>query len=90
MPFHLQLGEISQYKKFYDAVDPTVPGTVCSDLALQKCLRSASVRKRGELYFNRHGASSAALLPFTIDPNGMLGPTAQNFIFGIPTEDDFP
>eukprot|EP00978_Attheya_sp_CCMP212_P023518 scaffold72283_cov56-Attheya_sp.AAC.1 len=23
-------------------------------------------------------------------PNGMLGPTAQNFLFGIPTEDDFP
>eukprot|EP00978_Attheya_sp_CCMP212_P002466 scaffold5041_cov42-Attheya_sp.AAC.3 len=30
------------------------------------------------------------LLPFTIDPNGMLGPTAQNFLFGTPTEDDFP
>ena len=30
------------------------------------------------------------LLPITIDPNGMLGPTAQNFLFGTPTEDDFP
>jgi hypothetical protein len=30
------------------------------------------------------------LLPFTIDPNGILCPTAHNFLFGIPTEDDFP
>jgi hypothetical protein len=30
------------------------------------------------------------LILFTIDPNGMLGPTVQNFLFRIPTEDDFP
>jgi hypothetical protein len=30
------------------------------------------------------------LIPFTIDPNGMLGPTAQYFLFGSPLDTDFP
>eukprot|EP00978_Attheya_sp_CCMP212_P028919 scaffold101105_cov72-Attheya_sp.AAC.1 len=30
------------------------------------------------------------LLPLTIDPNGMLGPTAQYFLFGTPIDPNFP